>query len=98
LMEAHQVQCGLFRVDLRNECLWHGAEALHLRPKTFAVLRYFVTHPSRYGRSGHCPRPAGAIPRAVGVRELESPVAAAREVTRRAQNARRGLWLVHGGL
>jgi hypothetical protein len=52
LMEAHQVQCGPFRVDLRNECLWHGAEALHLRPKTFAVLRYFVTHPSRYGQSG----------------------------------------------
>jgi predicted ATPase/DNA-binding winged helix-turn-helix (wHTH) protein len=46
-MEAHEVQCGPFRVDLRNECLWHGAEALHLRPKTFAVLRYFVTHPGR---------------------------------------------------
>src|SRR5215510_2967194 len=46
-MEAHEVQCGPFRVDLRNECVWHGAEALHLRPKTFAVLRYFVTHPGR---------------------------------------------------
>ena len=44
-MEAHEVQCGPFRVDLRNECVWHGAEALHVRPKTFAVLRYFVTHP-----------------------------------------------------
>jgi DNA-binding winged helix-turn-helix (wHTH) protein len=46
-MEAHEVQCGPFRVDLRNECVWYGAEALHLRPKTFAVLRYFVTHPGR---------------------------------------------------
>ena len=44
-MEAHEVQCGPFRVDLRDESLWHGAEALHLRPKMFAVLRYFVTHP-----------------------------------------------------
>ncbi|MGH8071260.1 MAG: AAA family ATPase [Candidatus Entotheonellia bacterium] len=46
-MEAHEVQCGSFRVDLRNECVWHGAVALHLRPKTFAVLRYLVTHPGR---------------------------------------------------
>jgi predicted ATPase/DNA-binding winged helix-turn-helix (wHTH) protein len=46
-MEAHEMQCGPFRVDLRNECLWRGAEVLHLRPKTFAVLRYFVTHPGR---------------------------------------------------
>jgi predicted ATPase/DNA-binding winged helix-turn-helix (wHTH) protein len=34
-------------VDLRNERVWHGAEALHLRPKSFAVLRYLVTHPGR---------------------------------------------------
>src|SRR6516165_930595 len=47
LMEAHEVHCGPFRVDLRNERVWHGAEALHLRPKSFAVLRYFVTHPGR---------------------------------------------------
>jgi predicted ATPase/DNA-binding winged helix-turn-helix (wHTH) protein len=46
-MEAHEVHCGPFRVDLRNECVWHGAEARHVRPKTFAVLRYFVSHPGR---------------------------------------------------
>jgi DNA-binding response OmpR family regulator len=46
-MEAHEVQCGPFRVDLRNECVWDEAGALHLRPKTFAVLRYFVAHPDR---------------------------------------------------
>jgi DNA-binding winged helix-turn-helix (wHTH) protein len=46
-MEVHEVQCGPFRVDLRNECVRHGAEVLHLRPKSFAILRYFVTHPGR---------------------------------------------------
>ena len=31
-----------FRLDVRNEQLWCGAQALALRPKTFAVLRYLV--------------------------------------------------------
>jgi len=31
-----------FRLNVRNEQLWHGAQALALRPKTFAVLRYLV--------------------------------------------------------
>jgi class 3 adenylate cyclase/tetratricopeptide (TPR) repeat protein len=31
-----------FRLDVRNEQLWHGAQAMALRPKTFAVLRYMV--------------------------------------------------------
>jgi DNA-binding response OmpR family regulator len=47
MMGADVLQCGPFRVDLRNECVWHGAEVRHLRPKTFAVLRYLVTHPGR---------------------------------------------------
>jgi DNA-binding winged helix-turn-helix (wHTH) protein len=47
LMEAHEVQCGPFRVDLRNECVGYGAETLHLRPKTFAVWRYLVAHAGR---------------------------------------------------
>jgi predicted ATPase/DNA-binding winged helix-turn-helix (wHTH) protein len=47
LTEAHEVHYGPFRMDLRNERVWHGAEALHLRPKSFAVLRYFVTNPDR---------------------------------------------------
>ena len=46
-MEAHEVQCGPFLADLRNECVWYDAEALHLRPKTFVLLRYFVTHQGR---------------------------------------------------
>lgn len=47
MMEAHVLQCGPFRIDLRNECVWHGAQALRLRPKSFAVLRYLVTHSGR---------------------------------------------------
>ena len=33
-----------FRVNLVNEQLWRGAELLPLRPKSFAVLRYLLTH------------------------------------------------------
>ncbi|HEV8712367.1 MAG TPA: AAA family ATPase [Candidatus Binatia bacterium] len=36
-----------FRLDMGNEQLWHGAHAVVLRPKTFAVLRYLVEHPGR---------------------------------------------------
>src|SRR5215470_14736399 len=36
-----------FRLDVGDEQLWHGARAIELRPKTFAVLRYLVEHPGR---------------------------------------------------
>jgi DNA-binding winged helix-turn-helix (wHTH) protein/tetratricopeptide (TPR) repeat protein len=35
-----------FALDLVNECLWKGPQAIKLRPKTFAVLEYLV------GRAG----------------------------------------------
>src|SRR5262245_62648367 len=35
---------GPFRLDLTNACLWHAAQPVPLRPKTFAVLVYLVTH------------------------------------------------------
>src|SRR5262245_27993284 len=35
------------RLDLANKCLWHGTQAIPLRPKTFAVLRYLVEHPGQ---------------------------------------------------
>src|SRR2546425_8715014 len=35
---------GPFRLDLANACLWHTAQPVPLRPKTFAVLVYLVTH------------------------------------------------------
>jgi class 3 adenylate cyclase/tetratricopeptide (TPR) repeat protein len=34
-------------LDLANECLWRGDQALALRPKTFALLRYLVAHPGQ---------------------------------------------------
>jgi hypothetical protein len=36
-----------FRLDVGDEQLWRGAQAIELRPKTFAVLRYLVEHPGR---------------------------------------------------
>jgi DNA-binding winged helix-turn-helix (wHTH) protein/predicted ATPase len=35
-----------FRLDLPNECLWEGSQAIKLRPKAFAVLDYLL------GRAG----------------------------------------------
>jgi len=36
-----------FHLDVGDEQLWHGARAIKLRPKTFAVLRYLAGHPGR---------------------------------------------------
>ena len=33
-----------FRLDVRNQQLWRGSQAIALRPKTFAVLQYLVAH------------------------------------------------------
>jgi predicted ATPase/DNA-binding winged helix-turn-helix (wHTH) protein len=35
---------GAFRLDLGDERLWRGQEALPLSPKAFAVLRYLLSH------------------------------------------------------
>src|SRR5437773_8946327 len=35
---------GPFRLDLANACLWHAAQPVPLRPKTFEMLVYLVTH------------------------------------------------------
>ena len=35
---------GSFRLDLDNACLWHAEQRVTLRPKTFEVLVYLVTH------------------------------------------------------
>jgi DNA-binding winged helix-turn-helix (wHTH) protein len=34
-------------LDLEHEQLWRGAQALHLRPKSFALLCYLVAQPGR---------------------------------------------------
>ena len=36
-----------FRLDLSNECLWAGSEAIKLRPKVFAVLDYLLGRPGQ---------------------------------------------------
>src|SRR5215813_3353083 len=33
-----------FHLDMANEQMWRGSEQIHLRPKTFAALRYLVEH------------------------------------------------------
>src|SRR5215470_12877915 len=45
--DAHGRQEQALWLDLAGERLWHGTEALRLRPKSFAVLRYLVAHPER---------------------------------------------------
>src|SRR5262245_5172302 len=36
-----------FCLDLPNECLWRGSQAIKLRPKAFAVLNHLLSHPGR---------------------------------------------------
>jgi DNA-binding winged helix-turn-helix (wHTH) protein/predicted ATPase len=36
-----------FRLDLSNECLWEGSQAIRLRPKAFAVLDYLLGRPGQ---------------------------------------------------
>ena len=38
---------GAFRFDPVSERLWHGTQLVSLRPKTLAVLRYFLAHPEQ---------------------------------------------------
>ncbi len=42
-----QIDFGPFRLDIRREQLLRGGEVVHLRPKTFAVLRYLAENPHR---------------------------------------------------
>ena len=35
------------RIDLANECVWRGEQALKLTPTAFALLRYLVEHAGR---------------------------------------------------
>ena len=36
-----------FCLDVGNECLWRGSQAIKLRPKVFAVLHYLLDHPGQ---------------------------------------------------
>jgi len=34
-----------FQLDIVNECVWYGKQAIQLTPKAFALLRYLVERP-----------------------------------------------------
>jgi len=42
-MDGQQTTFGPFRFDATNECLWRGSQAIPLRPKAFAVLKYLIS-------------------------------------------------------
>src|SRR5215471_11304826 len=42
-----EIAFGRFRLDLTNECLWHGTRAISLRPKAFAVLKLLIENPGQ---------------------------------------------------
>ena len=44
MADTHTLMFSPFRLDLRDERLWRGEEALRLTNKAFAVLRYLVEH------------------------------------------------------
>ena len=44
MAQASPLEFPPFHLDVANEQLWRGPEQIHLRPKTFAALRYLVEH------------------------------------------------------
>jgi DNA-binding winged helix-turn-helix (wHTH) protein/predicted ATPase len=44
---AKRINFDPFCLDLANECLWEGTQAIKLRPKTFAVLDYLLGRPGQ---------------------------------------------------
>src|SRR5262245_17857733 len=47
MQHEHQLTFGPFRLETAGRRLWRGAQAIALRPRSFAVLRYLVEHPGR---------------------------------------------------
>ena len=46
MMQAEKdITFGKFRLDFTNECLWHDALSISLRPKAFAVLKLLIENP-----------------------------------------------------
>src|ERR1043165_9171139 len=42
MADDHLLQFDNLHLDLANECLWRGAQAIRLTPKAFALLRYLA--------------------------------------------------------
>lgn len=47
MQATKEIEFGQFRLDLTNECLWHGKRAISLRPKAFAVLKILIENPGQ---------------------------------------------------
>jgi predicted ATPase/DNA-binding winged helix-turn-helix (wHTH) protein len=47
MAQADDTEAGAVWLDLEHEQLRRGSQALHLRPKSFALLRYLVAHAGR---------------------------------------------------
>jgi len=45
--DERRIQFEPFALDLTNECLWKGSEAIRLRPKAFAVLEHLLARPGQ---------------------------------------------------
>jgi predicted ATPase/DNA-binding winged helix-turn-helix (wHTH) protein len=45
VQSQNAIHFGPFCLDRANQCLWRGKQAVALKPKAFAVLRYLVEHP-----------------------------------------------------
>src|SRR5215831_1786308 len=45
--QEHTLVFGPFRLDGTPECLWRGDQAVALRPRSLALLRYLVAHAGR---------------------------------------------------
>jgi DNA-binding winged helix-turn-helix (wHTH) protein/predicted ATPase len=46
-VHERRIQFDPFALDLTNECLWKGSEAIRLRPKAFAVLEHLLARPGQ---------------------------------------------------
>jgi DNA-binding winged helix-turn-helix (wHTH) protein len=47
MTSEHHITFGPFRLETSQARLWRGEQAISLRPRTGAVLRYLATHPGR---------------------------------------------------
>src|SRR5262245_66679554 len=47
MTQEHHLTFGSFRLETTQARLWRGEQAIPLRPRTGAVLRYLVEHPGR---------------------------------------------------
>src|SRR5262252_2843138 len=46
-MHEKRIDFDPFSLDLGNECLWKGSQAIKLRPKAFAVLVFLLRRPGQ---------------------------------------------------